>query len=298
MLPLTALRVFEAAARHCNFTRAAEELAMTQSAVSYQIRVLEDRVGAPLFVRAARGVTPTEMGERLARRTRDALAGLRDAYDEAVADGQQTLTISVVPTFAERVLAPQLGHFQVANPDLTVRLDISQGLVDLKEGAADLAIRFGCGVWPGLRADLLLENCLAPMLGPALAESAGGISAPVDLLRLPRVDGGSLWWANWFAASGSTGGSAEQRGVPGLGAQTLDASIAVANQAVAGLSPTLFAAELAAGRLIQPFDRAVPDGNGFWLVYLADRANVPKIRAFRHWIGAAMGSMAPGDATG
>jgi len=291
MLPLTALRVFEAAARHRNFTRAAEELAMTQSAVSYQIRVLEDRVGAPLFTRAARGVTPTEVGERLARRARDALGELRDAFADAVAGGQQTLTVSVVPTFAERVLASRLGHFQVANPDLIVRLDVSQGLVDVAGGAADVAIRFGRGDWPGLRADLLLQTRRTPLLSPDLATSAGGVAVPADLLRLPRVDAEDPWWGDWFAAAGAAPTLSETRTVPGLGAQTLDAGVALAGQGVAGLSPTLFAPELSSGRLIQPFDTVVPDGTGFWLTYPAARASVPKIRAFRQWIAGAVATL-------
>lgn len=295
---LTALRVLEAAERHGSFTRAAADLAMTQSAVSYQIRLLEDRVGTPLFVRLPRGVASTETGKRLAHRTRDALAGLQDAFNEAMVDGRQSLSLSVVPTFAEKVLAPRLGRFQVANPDLTVRLDISQILSDVAGGGVDLAVRFGRGAWPGLRAERLLENRLAPMLSPALAAEIGGVGEPSDLLKLPLVDPGNPWWPRWFAALGVPFVPATADSGMGMvwGAQTLDAGTALAGLGVAALSPTLFADELAAGRLIQPFRTELADESGFWLVSSPSRRNSAKIRAFRDWIVDETAAMvAPGS---
>ncbi len=139
--PLTAVRAFEAAARRKSFTRAAEELGMTQASVSYQIRILEERVGSALFVRHARGVELTDVGARFARQAHEAMTLLRDAYAQAQGLADETLVISVIPTFATNVLAQRLGRFQIANPSIAVRVDVSQGIADLAAEDFDLGIR-------------------------------------------------------------------------------------------------------------------------------------------------------------
>ena len=200
--PLAAVRVFEAAARQVSFTRAAEELGMTQAAVSYQIKTLEERVGAPLFLRRPRQVELTETGLRLAAASTQALDILAAAFGRTREDAAGKLTISTVPTLATNWLAPRLGLFQLANPSIAVRLETSPRYVDFTREDVDVAIRVGDGNWPGLAAHALLPTIFTPMLSPELAASIGGVNEPADLLRLPILTPTDPWWAQWLVAAG------------------------------------------------------------------------------------------------
>lgn len=282
--PLSAIRVFEAAARLGNFTRAAKELGMTQAAVSYQIRILEDRVGLSLFRREPRGVTPTAEGAHLARRTGEALEILRQAYAEVRSQMEETLVISVLATFAAHVLAPRLGRFQVAHPEFTTRIDVNHKLVDLNAGEASVAVRAGTGDWPGLRADLLMRARYTPMLSPALIDEYGPLREPSDLLRLPLIDAADPSWRNWFAAAGIEAPDILQQKHHSLGAQFLEAQAAMAGQGVCLLTPEYYRDLLARGELVQPFDIVSEDDVSIWLVYPERRRNAPSVRAFRDWL--------------
>lgn len=283
--PLAALRAFEAAARHQSFTSAGEELGMTQAAVSYQIKVLEDRLGAPLFFRRPRQVTLTETGQRLAPEISRAFAIVADAFTEARGVVEGTLTISTMQTFAAHWLVQRLGAFQLQNPSLAVRLDPSSELVDFSRDPVDVAIRSGDGNWPGLISHLIMKADFTPMLSPQLAESHGGVNAPEDLLNLPLLDPSDPWWPKWFAAAGidAKGKLSSLRGSY-YTVQTLEAGAAMAGTGVAILTPAFYKAELASGRLMKPFDLVAEDGRGYWLVYPESRGNSPKIRKFRDWI--------------
>lgn len=293
--PLAAIRAFEAAARHLSFTRAAEELAMTQAAVSYQIKVLEERVGQPLFIRRPRKVELTETGRALAIGASEAFRILAESYEQARTGGQGTLQISTIPTFAANWLALHLGSFQVAHPSIAVRLETSSHMVDFTQENIDIGIRTGGkGVWPGLASHRLFDADFTPMLSPALAATIGGIKEPADLLKLPILDAGDPWWGMWFELAGV----AAQENLAGrtrsqLGSQAFEGRAAVAGAGVAILTRAMFAAELANGSLIQPFDIVGNDGHAYWLVYREARRNVPKIRAFRDWmlkeVGATVG---------
>jgi len=282
--PLPALRAFEAAARLGSFTRAGEELGMTQAAVSYQIRVLEDRVGSALFERRPRQVTLTETGRRFAPAVAEAFERIATAFAEARGVVRDTLTMSVVPTFATNWLAQRLGLFQVAHPHLAVCLDSSPNLVDLKAGEADLAIRGGYGNWAGCEATRLLEVRFSPMLSPKLAGSIGGLKEPADLLRLPLLEPEDPWWEEWFMAMGVPFKSSGEAPKVQFGSQIFVARSAIAGNGAAILVPELYGAEIEHGLLIQPFAETRTDGLGYWLVYPEGRGNVPKIRAFRDWI--------------
>jgi LysR family transcriptional regulator, glycine cleavage system transcriptional activator len=282
--PLTSIRAFEAVARHLSFTRAADELGMTQAAVSYQIKLLEERIGTPLFVRRPRQIALTETGERLAPQVTNAFEMLRTAFADTRGRVDGTLSISSVPTFASHWLAQNLGLFQVAHPDLAVRVESSARVIDFGDGDFDMAIRGAVGLPPGLVGHLLLVADFAPMLSPKLAQTIGGISEPADLLKLPMVDADDPWFALWFETAGVAGYSIEKRPITRLGAQNLEAAAAIAGRGVAMLTPTFYADDIAAGRLIQPFDILASDGHGYYLVYPEARRNVPKIRAFRDWI--------------
>lgn len=292
--PLAAVRAFEAAARHGNFTRAGEELGMTQAAVSYQIKVLEERVGSPLFRRVARGVTPTAQGARLAARAGEALDVLREAFAEARAEGEEMLTISALPTFATLILAPRLGRFQIAHPQIGIRIDTKPYNVDLLGGEASLAIRGGMGSWPGLKAEFLMPSVFTVMTSPGFAAEHGPFATPADLLRVPRIDPADSAWDFWFAAAGL---AAPPPGAPNhtvLGTQLMAAEAARAGLGACLLTPIYFRDALARGDLVRPFDIAVPEDISIWLVYPERRRNAPAIRAFRNWLIDEMRTLGAG----
>lgn len=283
--PLAAVRVFEAVARHGNFTRAAEELGMTQAAVSYQIKVLEERIGGPLFLRRPRQVELTELGQALAPSVTQAFELMRSAFSAIREDKQGTLVINSIQTFSAKWLALHLGRFQMEHPGIAVRLMASDQLVDFTREDVDVAIRSGSGEWPGLKAHRLIDATFTPILSPDLAESIGGLKEPADLLKLPFVDASDPWWKEWFDAAGVTDTDLESRPRSRFGSQSLEANAAIAAQGVAILTPNFHKAEIDAGRLYQPFDLVCKDGErGYFLVYPEARRNTPKIRAFREWL--------------
>lgn len=290
--PLSAVRVFEAVARHLSFTRAGEELGMTQAAVSYQIKLLEERIGAPLFLRKPRQVELSEVGGRLAPQVRQAFELMREAFADALGEVDGLLTITTVPTFASQWLAQNLGLFQIAHPDIAVRLDSTSALADLLHDEFDIGIRtLAKPPGNGLAAHLLVKADFTPLVSPALAESIGGIKEPSDLLKLPMLDPQDEWWALWFAQAGVPGFSAEGRPISTMNLQSLLGTAAMAGRGVTMLTPALFRDDIAAGRLIRPFPLLADAGRGYYLVYPESRRNVPKIKRFRDWMLEATASM-------
>lgn len=282
--PLAAVRAFEAAARHLNFTRAADELGMTQAAISYQIKILEDRVGAALFLRQARGVILSDVGARLLQPATEALDLLRDSFAAAREQSEETLYISVVPTFATNILAQSLGRFQVANPSIAVRIDLNSALVDFARDNVDIAIRSGKGEWQGHKEHLLMEMNFTPMLSPELAASIGGVNQPDDLLKLPLVHRSDPWWRIWFVAAGVVVDDVGDTSGVSLGPQIMEANAAIAGEGVGILTPAFYREDVQQNRLIQPFDLVCYDGWGLWLIYPESRRNAAKIRVFRDWL--------------
>jgi LysR family transcriptional regulator, glycine cleavage system transcriptional activator len=284
--PLAAVRVFEAAARHLSFTKAAKELGMTQAAVSYQIKVLEERLGSQLFLRQPKGLELSDAGQRLAPDVSRAFELLRDTFSEFSAREQGTLIVNTMQTLASQWLAPRLGTFQLAHPELAVRLETTSRLVDFAREEVDVVIRSGKGHWPGLIATKLLDVRFTPMLSPKLAESIGGVQEPADILKLPLLDPKDPWWVTWLNLHGLPLDILENQSAPSLNMQVLDANAAMAGLGVALLTPAYYRQELTDGRLIQPFDLVIDEGSGYWLAYPESRRNVPKIKAFRDWIVA------------
>ena len=285
--PLAAIRVFEAAARHLSFTRAAEELGMTQAAVSYQIKVLEERLGTPLFLRLARAVALTPTGRLLAPATSEALDLLATTFAAARKDTGGVLSVSIVPTFAMQWLAPRIGGFQLKHPDIAVRITATREIADFARDDVDVAFRSGNGKWPGLHAHKLLDVDFSPMLGPRLADQLGMPTAPADLLDFPLIDPGDPWWTTWFAAHGIDNYDPGTRPSLRMGDQHLEARAAMSGQGVAILTPAFYAMELESGALLQPFGTVAED-RAYWLCYPEAHRNVPKIRAFRDWVLAEL----------
>jgi LysR family transcriptional regulator, glycine cleavage system transcriptional activator len=286
--PLNALRVFEAVARHGSFTRAGAELGMTQTAVSYQIKLLEENIGEPLFLRRPRQIRLTDVGEQLAPKVTEAFEMLNEAVASVRETTEEILTIHSTGTFAQQWLSRHLGSFQLAHPNIAVRLKTAGTIVDFNREPADLAVRWGTGNWPGLFSKKIMVLDFSPMLSPRLAAEVGGIREPSDLLKLPVISAGDHWWPIWFKAAGIENPGLEKFPRNELELQVMDANIAIAGQGVAILNPGHFTEDVAAGRLYQPFDIMCNDGRDYWLAYPENRKNVPKIKAFRTWIVGEM----------
>ena len=280
--PLAALRAFEAAARHQSYTRAAAELFMTQAAVSYQIKSLEARLGTSLFRRQGRHVVLTETGQRLGAAVVDAFARLRQAVGAELAQTRDVLSITALPTIAGNWLAPRLGQFQIAHPNLAVRLDTSIALMDIADGAFDVGLRVGTGPWPGLDAHRLMQSVYTAVCAPETI-AARRLKKPADLLRMPLY-GRRVWWHEWFATAGVAASAVSKMVEMDLGVQSFEVRAAIANGGAAIISPAFFPDDLATGRLVRPFPIEVREAASYWLVHASARARLPKIAAFREWL--------------
>ncbi|QPC89832.1 LysR substrate-binding domain-containing protein [Mesorhizobium sp. INR15] len=282
--PLGAIRVFEATARLGSFTKAAEELGMTQSAASYQIKVLEERAGTPLFIRKTRQIALTEAGEQLAPHATGAFSALADAWVATKGGASGVLSVTTIQTFASNWLAVRLGAFQLMHPDLAVKVDTSSRMADFVRDGMDIGIRTGTGKWPGLTAHYLFKADYTPMLSPRLAASVGGIRHPEDLYKVALCCADDPWWKIWFEAAGVPFDPSRVIAGPALGTQAYDAMAALTDQGAAILTRNLYTALLATGQLIQPFETLGSDGDGYWLVHSESRRNTPKIKLFRDWV--------------
>lgn len=283
MPPLSAVRAFEAAARHGSFTRAAAELGMTQAAVSYQIKLLEERLGLPLFQRQARRVVLTEAGERLASSVMDSFDGLRAAFAAVTQTAEGVLSIQALPTIASNWLVPRLGLFQCENPGLAVRMTTQVGSSDPQADDCDVAIRRGSGQWPGLEAHWLMKSEFTPLCGPNLFRDLGRPPLPSDLLGVKRI-GKTEAWDRWFAAAGVNSKDTSGEAPFDLAVQQLEVTAALAGNGAAMCSPVFFRRELCDGLLIQPFDLMLDGGYDYWLTYPARRRTARKISLFRDWL--------------
>lgn len=282
-IPLNALRAFEASARHLSLTRAGEELRVTQAAVSHQVKGLEERLGVRLFRRLPRGLALTDEGLALLPPVAEAFAGLGRTLDrfEGGSRPREVLTVGCVGAFAVGWLMPRLPAFHAAQPFVDLRLLTNNNRVDLAGEGLDAAIRFGDGAWHGTEAVRLLDAPLTPLCAPSLAARLG---EPADLtgevlLRSYRADE----WPRWLALAGVA--------APPLGGPVFDSSPVMVQAAIQGagvaLAPAaMFEAELASGRLTQPFQQAL-DAGSYWLTRLRSRAETAALAAFRAWLTQA-----------
>jgi len=281
--PLAAVRVFEAAARLENFTAAANELGMTQAAVSYQVKLLEERLGAALFVREKGRARLTGLGLRLLPQLTKAFDTIEGAFAELREEDEGLLTVATTFTFANTWLAWRLGAFQVEHPDLAVRLTTSNKLVDLKAGEADVAIRAGAQPWEGLVSAELMKVDFSPMCAPSfwkrMSEQLGRAPVPADLPNLPLISPEDYWWDKWFEAAGVEG-AADRPKKPGLrlDSQADEGHAAMGGQGFVLLTPAFWKNDVKDGRLCQPFELTATAGFRYWLCIAPERRNVPKIK--------------------
>ncbi|WP_294121846.1 LysR substrate-binding domain-containing protein [Sphingomonas sp.] len=286
--PLAAVRVFEAAARLENFTAAANELGMTQAAVSYQVKLLEERLGAALFVREKGRARLTGLGLRLLPQLTKAFDTIEGAFAELREEDEGLLTVATTFTFANTWLAWRLGAFQVEHPDLAVRLATSNKLVDLKAGEADVAIRAGAQPWEGLVAIELMKVDFSPMCAPSfwkrMTEQLGRPPTPADLPNLPLISPEDYWWDKWFEAAGVEGADRPKKPGLRLDSQADEGHTAMGGQGLVLLTPAFWKNDIKDGRLCQPFELTATAGFRYWLCIAPERRNVPKIKRFREWL--------------
>lgn len=267
---------------------------MTQAAVSYQVKGLEERLGAPLFVREKGRVRLTPLGARLM----PPLSGAFDAIEAAFAshreEDESLLSVTTTHTFANTWLAWRLGAFQMKHPDLAVRMTTSNELVDLRGGDADVAIRAGRGGWEGMEYHQLFKSTFTPMASPdyiaAVERRLGRSLDPADIAQQNLMNPSDDWWQQWFADNGVPADEAVLRR-PGvrLENQANEGHAAMAGQGFALLTPLLWRGDIAAGRLACPFPARVSTrGWAYWLVYPSERRLTPKIKRFREWLLAEM----------
>jgi LysR family transcriptional regulator, glycine cleavage system transcriptional activator len=282
--PLAAVRVFEAAARHQSFTQAAAELGMTQAAVSYQIKLLEERLGVPLFLRAKRRVQLSDAGRRAAALVTSGLDQIADAFSGLLADNAAVLTVSTTQTFASEWLAPRLGLFQLPRPELAVRLLTQNNVIDFAQEEVDVGIRTGadCSVWTGLRCHFLFRLHGTPLCAPEFRDGHG-IKEPADLLRVTRITPDDYWWDDWFEQVGIPAPAKGAGGIR-LDAQSMEGNAAMAGAGVAILTPFFWRGAMANGRLVPLFPDLLVEPRGYWLVYPEYKRHQPKIVAFRDWL--------------
>lgn len=262
---------------------------MTQAAVSYQIRLLEERLGTSLFLRGPRGIALTDTGQWLAPHTIEAFNLLRETYDRFEGRQQETLIINTTHGFAALWLAPRLGNFHLAYPGIAVRLETTDRVVDFAREDSDVVIRAGGGKWPGLTAIKVQQVRYTPMLSPDLAASIGGIHGPADIIKLPLLDTQYGWWATWLAANDLPLAALEGQSPRLVGMQAVNAGAAMDGLGVALLSPAYFRRELAEGRLIRPLEGTLEADWSYWLAYPESRRNLRKIKVFRDWVLAEAG---------
>ena len=282
--PLNALRSFEAAARHQSFTRAADELCVTQGAVSHQVKALEAEFGMKLFNREHQGLAITEAG-------RDYLAIVRDAFDRIALGTDRLLqrqkagviTVSASPDFAAKWLVSRLGRFAEVHPEIELKISAAMHHVDFAREDVDLAIRHGTGDWAGLDAVNLCLEELFPVCSPTVLRSRRGVQLPKDVLQFPLLHlDDRRAWSRWLEAAGTSGEGLLHGPVFNHASMLIDA--AVDGQGIALARTALAAADLINDRLVRPFQIALPLRKTYWIVCPQATSSMPKIATFRKWL--------------
>lgn len=287
-LPLNALRAFEASARLCNFTRAGRELNVTQTAISHQVKALEDQLGVTLFTRLPRGLALTDEGHALLPVLTDVFGRISGAVTR-LQEGrfQEVVTLGVVGTFAIGWLLPRLSDFRDRHPSIDLRLKTNNNVADIVAEGLDYFIRFGDGAWHGTDALPLLDAPLSPVCAPALADR---LKQPADLHGVPLLRSFRRdEWERWFQAAGVVPPT-PRGGMFDSSALLLEA--AAGGEGVALLPVTMFQGALRQGRVKQPFELAVDTGR-YWLTKLKSREETPAMGQLRAWLEQSLRGYGP-----
>lgn len=282
--PLNALKAFETAARHLSFTKAAEEMFVTQAAISHQIKALEDHLGLKLFMRKNRSLLLTEEGQGYFLDIKEIFLQLHEATEKLLARGAKgALTVSLPPSFAIQWLVPRLSLFSDINPDIDVRIRA----VDSDEGSltddVDVAIYYGRGSWRNLHADKLHTEYLVPVCSPILLNRSKPLSEPADLrFHTLLHDTTRDAWKSWFTSQGFKHFNVNQGPIFSHSAMVLQA--AIHGQGVALAHNVLARPDINSGRLIVPFNHVLQSKDAYYLVCRDNQTELGKIAAFREWM--------------
>jgi LysR family glycine cleavage system transcriptional activator len=278
---LPALRVFEAAARLLSFSKAAEELHVTQAAVSHQVRALESQLGVKLFERSTRRLALTAAGRRLLPAASEAFETLGRAVAE-ITRSEQLLAITTTPSFGARWLAPRLGRFMEKFPGVELSVRHTLAVLDLGQDGLDLAIRWGKGNWPGVTAELLGPSALVVVGAPGYVERLG-LTAPADVARATLLhDETREDWTEWLLVARLDPALA-RRGIV-FDDENAMIQAALDGQGLALMAHSLAATDLADGRLATPFDLSLAEGYGYYLVTEPEALARPKVAAFHDFL--------------
>lgn len=284
---ITALRALEASSRLLSFTKAADELFITQSAVSHQIRYLEDLWGFKLFERQGRRLITTKEGQMIVPVVREFLENMTRVLGEITnTENRSSIRVSLVQSLAVKWLVPRLGRFNELYPEISIWIQTSDDIVDFAIDEVDMAIRLGHGEWMGYHLDLLLREYVFPVASPDLLKRLGYPNKPDDLLHYPLLYRHSYdncpRWRDWFRDAGIAIKSLPR------GSRFPDTSIAVQaavdHQGIALARSAHVEAELAAGRLIKLFDVFSPSPVSYYIVCPQSAIKQPRIAAFRNWL--------------
>jgi len=289
--PLNAIRAFEAAARNLSFTHAADELNVTQAAISHQIKSLEQWLGLPLFRRLNRAVSLTEEGAAYLPAATQALDGLASATARLMRDGDsRSVTVTTLDSFAAQWLMPRLKHFRMRHPEIDVRILPSDGLVDFNRQEVDMAVRYGAGQWPGLVAIPLMTEEIFPVCSPALLKGPNPLRRPEDLAHHTLlhdemfIDNGEVDWRTWLRTVGADGVVDSERG-PFFSHSFLVVQAAIDAQGVALGRGVLVVDALADGRLVRPFDAmGLALKYAYYIAHPEGAMQRPAVAAFSTWL--------------
>ena len=285
---LNALRAFEAAARHLSFTKAAEELNVTQAAISHQVKTLEEHLGLPLFRRLNRRLLLTDAGQTYVTGLTEAFDGIAEATERTTSQHSGgSLRISTLPSMAAKWLLPRLSRFRTRHPEIDVLVSAAHGLADFRRDDVHLAIRYGGGKYPGLETVLLMDDEIFVVCSPRLMAGDPPLRSPADLrhhtlLHDTSVEANRRDWRVWLERAGETGVDPD-RG-PGFSDSNLIIEAVMAGEGVALTRRSLAADDLAAGRLAIPFGPIRPAANHYYIVYPKANAELPKVRRFTQWL--------------
>ncbi|SAL05312.1 DNA-binding transcriptional activator GcvA [Caballeronia calidae] len=280
---LGALKAFEAAARLKSFSRAAQELYVTHSAISHQIRSLEAELGIVLFKREGKRIDLTDRGHRYAEQVRAALINLASATESIRSgDRDRRLVISVLPSFASRWLTPRIGRFIDLYPELDVELQSTHTLTDFNRDEVDVVLRFGDGDYPGVFVELLLDEAFFPVCAPTF--NNGNLpKTPTDLANATLLRNDFEMWRCWFEAAGLDASSEPRRGVLYQDASHL-IQAAAEGQGVALVRRSLAMQEIADGRLVRLFDVDAPSPWAYWFMCPRPLVETFRVRVLREWL--------------
>lgn len=285
VLPLLALRAFAETGRYGSIKHAAEVMGVTSGAVSQQLRILEERIGTPLFSRTRYGVELTEVGAKVHPAMLRAFDQIESGLDTLEASkAPLAVTVSTVPSFAASWLVPRLGSFTDLHPEIEVRVEASSTVVDLRKERVDVAIRHGLGDYPGLDAVHLVAPELIPVAKPDLLAAGPAIGKPVDCLAYPLLqDSDRADWRLWFKALGVEDDARMERG-PSFDDDFLLVRAAEAGQGIALIRDVYARAEINAGRLAVALDCPWPTEFAYYIVTLPQAAERPAIARFVAWL--------------